>query len=263
LLPDQSHFSLHDEQSFTGLGSLDSALVQQLQMHFSRLQAVLQSASESGIDRVTAEEKNRVNNLANDFNNIQSRLQYLPSGFRTCQLLFRHLQRVVLEYEALVEYLTKYKSRMNQHTILPDVTSTVGAYVFSARDAHALFNAGIPFWFIRPSSEICSVRVDNVIPLLSPINAGLDVAPSPHHSVIFNGPSSDPGKYFAMSEFTRSLNRYPDPFTTQGTPEMLAAIASHNVGTGRQRYQALTKVQRDMKFASPCMFFYVFHLQLT
>ncbi|KAJ6518442.1 hypothetical protein DFH09DRAFT_1098515 [Mycena vulgaris] len=78
------------------------------------------------------------------------RLQSLPSTFQKLVYAVTLVQRNWLELDALLEYYTVYKPRMEQfgtdNVMYPVAVGCMGAFTTVVDEAQSLFDAGIPYW---------------------------------------------------------------------------------------------------------------------
>ncbi|KAJ7214603.1 hypothetical protein B0H12DRAFT_1079185 [Mycena haematopus] len=110
-------------------------------------------------------------------NNIllwMEQLQTLPTTYPKMVFAVTSLQRAFLELDALYEYMTKYKPRMDDylHSIPRDtpVAHCIGAFTLVPSVAQQLWVARLPFWFMRPTHVFDEVNVLAVVSLLHPIS---------------------------------------------------------------------------------------------
>ncbi|KZT31416.1 hypothetical protein SISSUDRAFT_1067773 [Sistotremastrum suecicum HHB10207 ss-3] len=125
---------------------------------------------------------------------ILSRLAHIPMTYRD---LIRHVaefQRYWLELCGLLEYMIRYLPRIRDarnvdHPVCEDL---MGVIVTEPNQVQALFSAGIPVRYLRPSYEITAqINVKAVVP----------EAPYP---IIFRGSASDINFVHSRYQFTRS-----------------------------------------------------------
>lgn len=142
---------------------------------------------------------------------ILSRLADIPMTYRD---LIRHVtefQRYWLELCGLLEYMLRYLPRIRDarnvdHPVCEDL---MGVIVTEANQVQALFSAGIPVWYLRPSYELTAqINVKLVVNLLRP-SVCLDdwsdrYEKEPPYSVIFRGSASDIKFVHSRYQFTRS-----------------------------------------------------------
>jgi hypothetical protein len=116
-------------------------------------------------------------NLSNEVKLTSNRLLCAPTGMRACRLSYRHLQRLVLEFEAMSDYLCIYKCKMRTAVDVASPGERNGALVHNGEEAQWFFNAAIRYWLVRPVNAFVEVRVDDLAPLLTPPDVGFSPAP--------------------------------------------------------------------------------------
>ncbi|KAJ6632014.1 hypothetical protein B0H10DRAFT_1937741 [Mycena sp. CBHHK59/15] len=99
-------------------------------------------------------------------------VQSLPTTFPKMVFLVTSLQRAFLELDALYEYMTVYKHKMNNYlaaavsqTALPQF---VGAFTTEPGIVQQLSAARIPVWFLRPVIVFDRENILHVVPLSEP-----------------------------------------------------------------------------------------------
>ncbi|KZS89186.1 hypothetical protein SISNIDRAFT_489404 [Sistotremastrum niveocremeum HHB9708] len=172
---------------------------------------------------------------------ILSRLAHIPMTYRD---LIRHVtefQRHWLELSGLLEYMIRYLPRIRDarnvdHPVCEDL---MGVIVTEPNQVQALFSAGIPVWYLRPSYELTpQINVKAVVDL-SRASVCLDTwserypkeAPYP---VIFRGPASDIKFVHCRYQFTRSSCSSRPLFDLKATPSELS-LGQTKTGPGRKR----------------------------
>ncbi|KAJ6592402.1 hypothetical protein B0H19DRAFT_1055127 [Mycena capillaripes] len=165
-------------------------------------------------------------------------LRTLPTTFPKMLFALTSLQREVLELDALYEYMTVYKRRMNNYLVrsASGVAQCVGAFVSHPSVAQQLWAAGIPFWLLRPTEVFDAENILEIVPLLEP-SLGL---PDPDA----HGAGAPPALYTGNSTLEKidAIHRaslytpwYHDPFETgfdrapSPSPAPIASTSSHAV----------------------------------
>ncbi|KAJ7800587.1 hypothetical protein B0H14DRAFT_3490537 [Mycena olivaceomarginata] len=137
----------------------------------------------------------------------------LPTTFPKMLFALTSLQREVLELDALYEYMTVYKPRMENYLVCStsSVSQCVGAFTSHPFVAQQLWAAGVPFWFLRPEMVFDEENILDVVPLLEPNLEKID----------------------AIHRATRYTPWYHDPFDTGlarlPSPPPIASTSSHAV----------------------------------
>ncbi|KAF8144581.1 hypothetical protein K438DRAFT_1873637 [Mycena galopus ATCC 62051] len=146
-------------------------------------------------------------------------LQGLPTTYNKMVFAVTSLQRVFLELDALYQYMTKYKPRIDDymHPVPADtpVAQCVGAFTISPTVAQQLCAARLPFWFMRPTHAFDGANILAVVPLTEPVL----LAPSVEDTVgdtppaLYSGNKTD-DKLAAIARAAVRDAWYHDPFDT-------------------------------------------------
>ncbi|KAJ7640607.1 hypothetical protein B0H17DRAFT_1148941 [Mycena rosella] len=112
---------------------------------------------------------------------------------------FTSLQRAFLELEAVYDYTTVYRPRMNNYMAEPapdtPVTQCVGCFTSVPLVAQHMWATHLPFWLLRPTHVFDAENILNMVPLRPPRNMTLhalgeelgEAAPP----VLYSGNSTD------------------------------------------------------------------------
>ncbi|KAJ7669677.1 hypothetical protein B0H17DRAFT_1209638 [Mycena rosella] len=99
-------------------------------------------------------------------------LQTLPTTYTKMLFAVTPLQRAFLKLDALYNYMTIYKERMNNYMAPTDTNTAVGEFVsvFTSVPtvAQQLWAAHIPFWFLRGYEVFDAENILAVVPLRQP-----------------------------------------------------------------------------------------------
>ncbi|KAJ7210269.1 hypothetical protein B0H12DRAFT_1079726 [Mycena haematopus] len=151
-------------------------------------------------------------------NNIllwMEQLQTLPTTYPKMVFAVTSLQRAFLELDALYEYMTKYKPRMDDylHSIPRDtpVAHCIGAFTLVPSVAQQLWVARLPFWFMRPTHVFDEVNVLAVVSLLHPIFLAPDVPGDDTPPIVYSG-NSTTEKIAVISRAAATTPWYRDPY---------------------------------------------------
>ncbi|KAF7340892.1 hypothetical protein MSAN_02118700 [Mycena sanguinolenta] len=105
-------------------------------------------------------------------------LQMLPTTYTKMVFAVTSLQRTFLELDALYEYMTKYKRRIDNYSHrFPESTPVapcIGAFTFVPLVAQQLWAARLPVWLLRPSHTFDSENILAEVSLLQPHHITLD-----------------------------------------------------------------------------------------
>ncbi|KAJ7210376.1 hypothetical protein GGX14DRAFT_363312 [Mycena pura] len=199
-------------------------------------------------------------------------LQSLPTTFPIIVFAVASLQRACLELDALYQYITVYKPRIENYLSAPPpntpVSPCVGAFTTVPAVAQQLWAACLPFWFLRPYYVFDAENILAVVPLQQPthlVHGLADEAPQ----IVYSGNSTE--EKIAAIHLAGANNRwYRDPFETGQThslsksPSLDATPASaptpqlptiHPTGSRAQRPVAGSSSQgiRSRPSFQPCM----------
>lgn len=126
-------------------------------------------------------------------------------GMSYCDMLcgVTNLQRLFLEVQALIDYMTVYKPKMDRRLgSPPPVANTVGAFTTDARVAQDFVDAGLPVWLIRPASVVDLRTIDRTVSIKQPeLYLQLGVF-DPPFSPIFTGNVASVEKLHAIHEYS-------------------------------------------------------------
>ncbi|KAJ6528323.1 hypothetical protein DFH09DRAFT_935270 [Mycena vulgaris] len=150
-------------------------------------------------------------------------LRTLPTKYNKMVFWITSLQRAVLELDALYNYMTVYKPRIDQafrasHTSPDPANSTpiaecVGAFTTHPAVAQQLWAARVPFWLLRPTFVFDTENILAVVPLLEPDWISSRAAGTNGPEVIYSG-NSTLEKIAAIHRDAVEKPWYHDPFET-------------------------------------------------
>ncbi|KAJ7223355.1 hypothetical protein GGX14DRAFT_657982 [Mycena pura] len=154
-------------------------------------------------------------------------LQSLPTTFPQTVFAVASLQRACLELDALYQYITVYKPRIENYLSAPPpntpVLPCVGAFTTVPAVAQQLWAACLPFWFLRPHYVFDEENILAVVPLQQPTHLVhspvIDAQPC-----VYSGNSTEE-KIAAIHLSAANSRWYRDPFETHS----LSKLPSLNV----------------------------------
>ncbi|KAJ6470308.1 hypothetical protein DFH09DRAFT_1344542 [Mycena vulgaris] len=169
-------------------------------------------------------------------------LRTLPTKYNKMVFWITSLQRAVLELDALYNYMTIYKPRIEQvlrasRTSLDPADSTpiaecVGAFTTHPAVAQQLWAVRVPFWLLRPTFVFDAENVLAVVPLLEPDWISSRAAGTNGPEVIYSG-NSTLEKKSRQSITTRSrspgttiLSKPPSALTSPPATQPSSAVPS-------------------------------------
>ncbi|KAJ7140661.1 hypothetical protein C8R44DRAFT_866365 [Mycena epipterygia] len=153
-------------------------------------------------------------------------LRTLPTKYNKMVFAITSLQRAVLELDALYNYITIYKPRIENalrtSSTSPDtpnntpIAECVGAFTTDPAVAQQLWAARVPFWFLRPTYVFDAENILQVVSLLEPDWISARAAGPGGPEVIYSG-NSTLEKIAAIHREAVQKPWYHDPFETAST----------------------------------------------
>jgi hypothetical protein len=146
------------------------------------------------------------------------RLGSVWTNFRQMAFGVRDVQRCWLDLMAMLDYMEVYKPRMDSASLAvgsppAEVANTVGVFTNDIRVAQDFFHAGLPFWLIRPASDLGQTNILAAVPLAIPRYNGICFESHRfNYPIIYQGPATSTQKHEAILQYARNFLRYPDPF---------------------------------------------------
>ncbi|KAF6752518.1 hypothetical protein DFP72DRAFT_815292, partial [Ephemerocybe angulata] len=151
--------------------------------------------------------------LLNLINNFWVRLISLPMSKLELRRCFRELQRFILELEALLDWETVYRRRIEGLDPPAEKAdeSRLGYYTRDPLIVSEMVKAGLPVWAIHSPELLVKTRVDSLCPLTKP-ELVLD-DPRQKFPTIFKGRSNDPNRLQAIHTASRIILHTADVFS--------------------------------------------------
>ena len=145
-----------------------------------------------------------------------ARLDSLKTTFTEMRVGVTEFQRYYLEIYGCLDYLEIYVPRMDgAKPAAESVANCMGAITNIARIVQEFHRAGLPVWFLRPSTFWDSPTRCNILEIVTPLDPA-DVLclsdHSPFFPTIFLGSSTDPKKHNAFHTRSRMWLVFKDPF---------------------------------------------------
>ncbi|KAJ7437031.1 hypothetical protein FB451DRAFT_1306299 [Mycena latifolia] len=135
------------------------------------------------------------------------RLQSLPSTFDKMAYGVTTVQRLWLELDALLEYCTVYKPRIDKYSTAPTHDMP---FPTTPRWVQLLFDARIPYWFVRPSHTFESEMIIKIVAFEQP-RFYIPEDPAPGYNILFSG-NNTVEKIRAIYKAGIETHWYHDPF---------------------------------------------------
>jgi hypothetical protein len=145
-----------------------------------------------------------------------ARLDSLKTTFTEMRVGVTEFQRYYLEIYGCLDYLEIYKPRMEgERPQAETVMNCMGAITNIPRIVQDFHTAGLPVWFLRPSTNWDSPARCNILETVTPLDPADVLCVSendPPFRTIFYGSSMDPKKHSAFYTYTRMWLVFKDPF---------------------------------------------------
>ncbi|KAJ7122124.1 hypothetical protein C8R44DRAFT_735842 [Mycena epipterygia] len=183
-------------------------------------------------------------------------LQTLPTTYTKMVFAVTSLQRAFLELDALYNYMTIYKPRIDNYMRAPPaatpVAQCVGAFTSIPSVAQQLWVARLPFWFLRPTYVFDAENILAVVSLEKPAFSVPDKPAVEAPPIVYSG-NSTVAKIAAITRAAVQTPWYRDPFdipdsrprssspppAAQPNPSKSKAPAKAPTKTTRDKFQAL------------------------
>ncbi|KAF7347018.1 CxC2 domain-containing protein [Mycena venus] len=147
-------------------------------------------------------------------------LQTLPTTYSKMVFAVTSLQRAFLELDALYNYTTVYKLRIDNYMSAPSpdtpITQCVGAFTTVPAVAQQLWTAHLPFWFLRPTYVFDAENILAVVPLSEPVFIVPDAPGDGAPPIVYSGNSTSE-KIAAIHRAAVQTPWYRNPFETVDT----------------------------------------------
>ncbi|KAK0192026.1 hypothetical protein F5146DRAFT_999282 [Armillaria mellea] len=139
------------------------------------------------------------------------RLEVLPLTFECLQLSVTETQRLVLELQAIMDYVTVYRPRMvGTDTHPPENGQRAddhlsGVFTMNVMVVQECFRAGVPVWMIWPLADAARIRIDALGQIQEPELPYVVLnLPCPRLQPAYVGLATNGAKYKAIEAFTRN-----------------------------------------------------------
>jgi hypothetical protein len=169
-------------------------------------------------------------------------LERLPMTHRQLKFIFAETQRHMLEFVALLRYITDVQPKMRQltknHTGEP--MKMVGAFFTSASDADLYFRAGIPVWLICAANKAGVLRVDALIETTKPTDILIMTPELVDHKGVYYSGKPDAHKYDFFRVYLRRYLAGSSPFKApqDGMQSSFGPLASSSLFDPKQSSSA-------------------------
>lgn len=145
-----------------------------------------------------------------------ARLDSLKTTFTEMRIGVTEFQRHYLEIYGILDYMEIYKPRMDgARPPAESVMNCIGAITNIPRVVQDFYTAGLPVWFLRPSTTWDSPVRCNILEIVTPLDPANVLCVSEHYPpfpALFYGSSTDPKRLDAFYSHTRMWLVFKDPF---------------------------------------------------
>jgi hypothetical protein len=145
-----------------------------------------------------------------------SRLESLKTTFTEMRIGIAEFQRCYLEICGCLDYIEIYKPRMDgARPRAQSVVNCIGAITHIPRVVQDFHTAGLPVWFLRPSTFWDSPAKCNILETVTPLNPADVLCLMEHYPplpAILYGSATDSKKHGAIHTQSRMWLAFKDPF---------------------------------------------------
>ena len=145
-----------------------------------------------------------------------TRLDSLKTTFTEMRIGVTEFQRYYLEIYGCLDYLEIYKPRMDgSRPPAESVVNCMGAITNIPHIVQDFYTAGLPIWFLRPSTTWDSSTKCNILETVTPLNPADILCISEHYppfAAIFYGSATDIKRHSAVYTNSRMWLVFKDPF---------------------------------------------------
>ena len=158
--------------------------------------------------------------LARAMQDSFTRLDSIKTTFTEMRIGVSEFQRCYLEICGCLDYIEIYKPRMDGERLPAEsVTNCIGAFTNIPRVVQDFHTAGLPVWFLRPSTFWDSPARCNILEIVTPLNPADVLCLTEHYpplpATLF-GSATDSKKHGGIQTLSRTWLAFKDPF---GAPE--------------------------------------------
>ncbi|KAJ7240655.1 hypothetical protein B0H12DRAFT_1074727 [Mycena haematopus] len=144
-------------------------------------------------------------------------LQDVPTTYTKMVFGVTSLQRAFLELDALYNYMTIYKPRIDNYMICKStsapIADCVGAFTSVPAIAQQLWSARLPCWLLRPTHTFSKENILAVVPLKQPTGIAEDIPGTTAPRPVYSG-NHTLEKIAAIQREAETNPWYYDPFDT-------------------------------------------------
>jgi hypothetical protein len=208
--PTGDDFNSFGGSLFDGLGELSGSKLLSLQKMVSSMESRIEDHK-----RAFPKPNTFLLLLLRTMQDSFTRLNSLKTTFAEMRIGVSEFQRYYLEIYGCLDYLEIYKPRMDgARPPAESVVNCMGVITNIPRIVQDYFTAGLPVWFLRPSTVWDSPVRCNILETVTPLDPAdvLCVLENYPPSSIFYGSVNDPKRYDAFHSRSRMWLVFKDPF---------------------------------------------------
>jgi hypothetical protein len=209
--PSSDDFEVLSGSIVNGLGQLSGSKLLSLQKMMSSIEDRIKDHKQAFLNPNTL-----LLSLVRAMQDSFGRLKGLKTTFTEMRVGVTEFQRYYLEIYGCLDYLEIYKPRMDgERPPAESVVNCMGAITHIPRIVQDFCTAGLPVWFLRPSSDWDSPMRCNILEVVTPLDPADVLCVSDHDPpfpAIFKGSQSDPKRQTAFYDHSRMWLVFKDPF---------------------------------------------------
>jgi hypothetical protein len=209
--PTPDDFKSFGGSLFDGLGELSGSKLLSLRQMMSNLETRIEDHK-----RAFPDPNKLLLLLVRAMQDSFIRLDSLKTTFTEMRIGVTEFQRYYLEIYGCLDYLEIYKPRMDGgRPAAESVLNCMGAITNIPRIVQDFYTAGLPVWFLRPSTAWDSPVKCNILETVTPLDPADVLCLSenyPPFPTIFYGFSTDPKRHSAFYTYSRKWLVFKDPF---------------------------------------------------
>ncbi len=176
-------------------------------------------------------------------NMFLDRLAALPLIFERVRLCVAEAQRLVLELQAIIDYVAIYHPRMTGTAVHPPEIGQradehlSGVFTMNTTVVQECFRAGVPVWMIQPLADAARIHIDVLAQIQEPEPPYVLLTPPRLRlRAVYVGSAADEAKYKAIKTFTRSHLSMPNPFLQCSEPGSSLPPAPASPSSNQESY---------------------------
>ncbi|KAK0224258.1 hypothetical protein IW262DRAFT_1295893 [Armillaria fumosa] len=172
------------------------------------------------------------------------RIEGLPLVFERLKVSVTETQRLVLELQAIMDYVSVYHPRMIGASPRPPedgqlaVRHLVGVFTMNHTVAQECFQVGIPIWVIYPLTSARTIRIHALDEIQEPVPPFVALSKSRLRvQPVYIGLATDDDKYKAIEMYTHSHLTMANPFLYSAALQAPSAPVPAMPSSTREHYE--------------------------